>query len=43
MVKNQKAPIYGGSKRKRQEKYPYTSKFPKQTRANGENGAGMMI
>ncbi|KAL3382889.1 hypothetical protein AABB24_002408 [Solanum stoloniferum] len=37
MVKNQQAPIYGGSKRKRPEKYPYTSKFPKQTHANGEN------
>uniref|UniRef100_M1CG27 Uncharacterized protein n=1 Tax=Solanum tuberosum TaxID=4113 RepID=M1CG27_SOLTU len=36
-VKNQQAPIYGGSKRKRPEKYPYTSKFPKQTRASGEN------
>ncbi|KAH0767316.1 hypothetical protein KY290_003215 [Solanum tuberosum] len=37
MVKNQQAPIYGGSKRKRPEKYPYTSKFPKQTHANSEN------
>ncbi|XP_049350442.1 uncharacterized protein LOC125815091 [Solanum verrucosum] len=38
MVKNQQASIFdGGSKRKRPEKYPYTSKFPKQTLANGEN------
>uniref|UniRef100_M1CFK4 TF-B3 domain-containing protein n=1 Tax=Solanum tuberosum TaxID=4113 RepID=M1CFK4_SOLTU len=38
MVKNQQASIYDeGSKRKRPEKYPYTSKFPKQTLANGEN------
>ncbi|XP_049402200.1 uncharacterized protein LOC125865959 isoform X2 [Solanum stenotomum] len=38
MVKNQQASIYdGGSKRKRLEKYPYTSKFPKQTRAYCEN------
>ncbi|KAH0727493.1 hypothetical protein KY284_003358 [Solanum tuberosum] len=39
MVKNQQASIYdGGSKHKRPEKYPYTSKFPKQTRAYCENG-----
>ncbi|KAH0784722.1 hypothetical protein KY290_004320 [Solanum tuberosum] len=38
MVKNQQASIYdGGSKRKRPEKYPYASKFPKQTRAYCEN------
>ncbi|KAG5625057.1 hypothetical protein H5410_010275 [Solanum commersonii] len=37
MVKNKQASIDGGSKRKRPEKYPCTSKFPKQTCANGEN------
>ncbi|XP_060168309.1 B3 domain-containing transcription factor VRN1-like isoform X2 [Lycium barbarum] len=39
MDKNKKASIYdGGRKRKRPEKYPYSSKFPKQTHVNGENG-----
>ncbi|XP_059314109.1 B3 domain-containing protein REM9-like [Lycium ferocissimum] len=39
MSKNKKATISdGGKKRKKPGKYPYSSKFPKQTSANGENG-----
>ncbi|KAF3664331.1 putative B3 domain-containing protein-like [Capsicum annuum] len=36
--KNQQASVYDrGSKHKRPAKYPFSSKFPEQTRANGEN------